>query len=97
MDQIIGVLDSYAYGSMVGKLAWQRLVVPMQGGTADEAIVQGSIATVRLCLSEFDRLKGSNPFMASSQVTLADCFVAPVFAYFAMTPKPRRCSIPTPG
>jgi glutathione S-transferase len=86
MDQIIAILDSYAYGNIVGKLVWQRLVVPMQGGTGDDAIVQGSLDMVRLCLSEFERLKGGNAFLASSQVTLADCFLAPVFAYLTMTP-----------
>ena len=48
--------------------------------------IQGSLDLVRLCLSEFERLKGGNAFLASSQVTLADCFLAPVFAYLTMTP-----------
>ena len=37
MDQMMAILDSYAYGAIVGQLAWQRLVVPMTGGSADEA------------------------------------------------------------
>jgi glutathione S-transferase len=87
MDQIIALVDSCASGAIVGKPVWQRLVVPMQGGTGDETIVQGAMAMVRLCLAELARLKGENTFLASAQVTLADCFVAPVFACLAMTPE----------
>ena len=97
MDQIIAVIDSYAYGAIVGKLVWQRLVVPMQGGQGDEGIVQGSLDMVRLCLSEFERLKGSHPFLVGAEMTLADCFLGPVFAYLAMTPDRDALLQPTPG
>ncbi len=97
MDQIIAVVDSYAYGSIVGKLVWQRLVVPMQGGQGDESIVQGSMDTVRLCLSEFERLKGQSEFLAGSQISLADCFLAPIFGYLTMTPDAEGLLQSTPG
>jgi glutathione S-transferase len=97
MDQIIAVIDSYAYGAIVGKLVWQRLVVPMQGGQGDEGIVQGSMDMVRLCLSEFERLKGSQPFLAGSEISLADCFLAPIFGYLTMTPDAEGLLQSTPG
>ncbi len=97
MDQIIAVVDSYAYGSIVGKLVWQRLVVPMQGGQGDESIVQGSMDTVRLCLSEFERLKGQSEFLTGSQISLADCFLAPIFGYLTMTPDAEGLLQSTPG
>jgi glutathione S-transferase len=97
MDQIIAVIDSYAYGAIVGKLVWQRLVVPMQGGQGDESIVQGSMEMVRLCLSEFERLKGQNPFLAGSEISLADCFLAPIFGYLTMTPDAESLLQRTPG
>jgi glutathione S-transferase len=97
MDQIIAVIDSYAYGAIVGKLVWQRLVVPMQGGQGDEGIVQGSMDMVRLCLSEFERLKGSQPFLAGSEISLADLFLAPIFGYLTMTPDAEGLLQSTPG
>ena len=97
MDQIIAVIDSYAYSSIVGKLVWQRLVVPMQGGQGDETIVQGSMDMVKLTLSEFERLKGSNEFLAGAEISLADCFLAPVFAYLTMTPDAEGLLQSTPG
>ena len=86
MDQIIGIVDSYAYGSIIGKLVWQRLIVPMMGGQGDEAVVRDAKPTVSLCLAEFSRLKGDNPFLAGPAPSLADLYLAPIFAYFAMTP-----------
>jgi glutathione S-transferase len=97
MDQIIAVIDSYAYGSIVGKVVWQRLVVPMQGGQADEATIQNSLDTVRLSLAEFERLKGSNAFLAGPEISLADCFLAPIFAYLTMTPDAEALLRPVPG
>lgn len=35
---------------------------------------------------KFERLKGLNPFLAGSQVSLADCYLAPIFGYLTMTP-----------
>jgi glutathione S-transferase len=97
MDQMIAIIDSYAYGAIIGKLVWQRLVVPMQGGQGDEGIVQGSMEMVRRCLSEFERLKGSNEFLAGSQISLADCFLAPIFAYLIMTPDAEALLQAAPG
>jgi glutathione S-transferase len=97
MDQIIAVIDSYAYGAVVGKLVWQRLVVPMQGGQADEAAVEGSLDMVRRSLTEFERLRGSNAFLAGSEISLADCFLAPVFAYLTMTPEAETLLQSVPG
>jgi glutathione S-transferase len=97
MDQMIGIIDSYAYGAIIGKLVWQRLVLLMQGGQADETIVQGSMEMVRLSLSEFERLKGSNLFLAGSHVSLADCYLAPIFGYLTMTPDAGALLQATPG
>jgi len=97
MDQIVAVIDSYGYGAIVGKLVWQRLVVPMQGGQGDETVVQDSYDMVRRSLSEFERLKGSNTFLAGPEISLADCFLAPVFAYMTMTPDADALLQPLPG
>jgi glutathione S-transferase len=34
MDQVMSIVDSYAYGALIGKVFWQRAVVPMQGEAA---------------------------------------------------------------
>jgi len=39
MTQMVGVLDSYGYGALIGKLFWQHVVVPMTGGAPDQAVL----------------------------------------------------------
>jgi glutathione S-transferase len=97
MDQIIAIIDSYAYGTIIRKLVWQRLVVPMQGAQGDESIVQESLDTVRLCLAEFERLKGAHEFLAGPEISLADCFLGPIFAFLTMTPDAEALLQPTSG
>ena len=39
MNQAISIINSYGYGSIIGKVVWQRLIVPMTGGgQGDEAV-----------------------------------------------------------
>jgi glutathione S-transferase len=87
MDQIISIVDSYAYGAIVGQLVWQRLVVPMTGGQPDEAVVAGSLPRVTLCLSEFERLAAGGSTLVGGGLSLADLYLGPVFAYLMGTPE----------
>jgi glutathione S-transferase len=64
MNQIISIIDSYGYGAMIGKVFWQRAVVPMQGGTPDETAVQQALPVVERCLAEIARLKGDDRYLA---------------------------------
>ena len=73
----MAIIDSYAYGAIVGQLAWQRLVVPMTGGIAGRGRRPGVAAAVQLCLSEFDRLAEGGPYLVGPAVSLADLMLAP--------------------
>ena len=87
MDQVIGIVDSYAYGCIIGKLVWQRVVTPMTGGTPDEGVVRDGLPMVRLCLSEFERILGDTPWFGGAAVSLGDLHIAPIMAYMTMTPE----------
>jgi glutathione S-transferase len=97
MNQAIGIVDAYAYGSILGKLVWQRLVVPMLGQSPDDSIVQGSLPLVGQSLAALDQLKGSDPFLAGPEMSLADLFVAPIVGYLVMTPEAGSVLEPVPG
>ena len=86
-DQVISIIDSYAYGCMIGQLAWQRLVVPLLGGQPDEAVVAASLPQANLCLSEFARLLGADRWFGGSTVSLADLHLAAIMAYVSGTPE----------
>ena len=87
MNQIIGIVDSFAYPSMISKIVIHRLIRPMLGEQADEATIKDGIPTADLCLRELERLMGANKFLAGDKVSLADLFVVPVYHYLALTPE----------
>jgi glutathione S-transferase len=87
MNQIISIVNSYAYGAILGKLVWQRLIMPMLGQATDESAIEASKPMVTRCLAEMERLKGGNAFLAGPDISLADLFLAPVMGYLVMTPE----------
>jgi glutathione S-transferase len=87
VDQVIGMVDSFAYPCAIGKLVWQRVVTPMLGGAADEAVIAEGLPQVALCIEEFERLLGDAPWFGGDAVSLADIHLAPVFAYMTATPE----------
>jgi len=87
MDQVISIVDSFAYGAIIGKLVWQRIVTPMTGGTPDEAVVKEALPTIRICLSEFERILGESQWFGGPSLSLGDLHLAPVFAYMVNTPE----------
>jgi glutathione S-transferase len=87
VDQVIGIVDSYAYGCIIGKLVWQRVVTPMVGGTPDEDAIKEAMPQIRLCLSELERILGGAPWFGGEAVSLGDLHLAPIFAYMTSTPE----------
>jgi glutathione S-transferase len=98
MNQTIGIIDSYGWPSIIGKIVWQRLIVPMtEKREGDEAIVRDAKPMVSLCLSEFERIKDGDRYLAGPEISLADLFLAPIFTYFTMTPDAQELLRPCPG
>lgn len=90
MNQVIGILDSYAYGAMITSIVIQRVVVPMTGGTPDEAMIKAAIPRSEVSLKALEGLIGSQPYLAGDHFTLADCHAVPIFAYFTQTPEGQK-------
>ena len=87
MNQIIGIIDFFAYPAVITNIVMNRLVRPMLGEQPDEAAIKSAIPTADLSLREIERLMGANKFLADDKVSLADLFVAPVYHYLALTPE----------
>jgi glutathione S-transferase len=85
MTQICGIVDSYAYGAMVGKHFWQEVIVPMQGGTPDAKLSAEGLAAGEKALDVIQGLMGGD-LLCGSAVTLADLHLLPPVEYFRMTP-----------
>ncbi|WP_192178962.1 glutathione S-transferase family protein [Mesorhizobium amorphae] len=78
MNQIIGMLDAYAYRAMVWDVAVERL----ENTPPDEALIASGLRQADTVLSVLTALKSEGPWLLGSQLTLADLHAAPVIGYF---------------
>ena len=87
MNQIIGIVDAYAWPSIAGAILYNRMLVPrLFGGVPDEAAIAAALPRARLCLSEIDRLMEEHRFLAGDHLSLADLMVVPLLYYFSNVP-----------
>ena len=56
MQQAIAIVDAYGYGAMISACVIQRVVVPMIGGTTDEAVIAAAMPTAQISLA---RVRGA--------------------------------------
>jgi glutathione S-transferase len=87
MNQVISIIDYHGYSSMIGQIAVHRLFSVLLVNGPDEEVVKAGTPRAALCLKEIDRIKGDDPFLAGSQLSLADLYVVPILFYLRMTPE----------
>ncbi|WCK80177.1 glutathione S-transferase family protein [Agrobacterium fabrum] len=85
MDMATNIIDSYGYGPMIGGVVAYHLFPDFVGGK-NEAAHQEGLAKSLMVMTELMRLKGSSPFIAGDEVSLADLYLAPIVNYIAITP-----------
>ncbi len=85
MDMVIGVIDSYGYGALVGGVAAYHLFPDFVGGRSDAALASG-LETGREVITLAMQTKGTSPFIAGD-LSLADLYLAPVMFYVSLTPE----------
>lgn len=97
MNQIIAVIDSYAYGAMISKLVIQRLVHPLLNAPVDEKVIADAMPMVEKAAAALEALADSKgPFLCGAEISLADCFMVPVMGYLAATPESKKVLANTP-
>ena len=84
MDMVIGLVDSYGYGALIGGVAAYHLFPGFVGGQNDAARKAG-IENGRKVVEFAMQTRGGSPFIAG-ELSLADLFLAPVLSYVMMTP-----------
>lgn len=85
MNQVIGIVDSYAYRPMIWGVFAARVVAPEEGIELDETLVAESLAQARTCCRALAEILGSERWFAGEEITLADLHALPILLYFAMT------------
>ena len=84
MDMVIGMLDSYGYGALVGGVAAYHLFPDFVGGK-NESMRQGGLEAGRKVIEFAMKTKGESRFIAG-ELSLADLYLAPVLFYVSLTP-----------
>jgi len=88
MMQFMSVSDAYTYPNCIGKVVWQRGVVPLLGGKSDEKIIADAMPMVEKVVAALETLAdNAGPLLCGADLTLADLHLAPVMAYFSGTPE----------
>ncbi|TIL97437.1 MAG: glutathione S-transferase domain-containing protein, partial [Mesorhizobium sp.] len=72
MNQIIAMLDAYAYRAMVWDVAVERLEKTMP----DEALIGNGLRQAATVLKALSSLKAEGPWLLGAQLTLADLHAA---------------------
>jgi glutathione S-transferase len=78
MNQIIGMLDAYAYRAMVWDVAVERL----EKAATDEALIASGLSQASKALQTLSSLKAPGPWLLGDRLTLADLHAAPIIGYF---------------
>jgi glutathione S-transferase len=90
MNQIISILDSYAYRTLVWDIYVERVVRPATGAAADEARVKAALPKAEICLSALTELMDEPTWLAGATISLADLHAVPMFALFRLAPEGER-------
>jgi glutathione S-transferase len=87
LNQAIGILDNYAYRTLVWDIFVERVRAPAQGRASDETRIAAALPTAEVCLEALEDLMAEAPWLAGERLSLADLHAAPMFAYFRMAPE----------
>lgn len=87
MLQWISATSGYFYESFVRHCVIERFVKPMRGLEPDEPLIAAEKPTMAKHLDILTRVLTSNDYLAGTEISLADFFLAPIMFYFAMTPE----------
>lgn len=83
MDMVIGLIDSYGYGALIGGVAAYHLFPDFVGGKND-AMRENGLENGRKMIELAMKTKGSSPFIAGD-LSLADLYLAPIAFYVSLT------------
>jgi glutathione S-transferase len=96
MNQVISILDSYAYRTLVWDIYVERISPPANGHSPDEQKIASALPKAETCLSALAELMGDGAWLAGEAVSLADIHAAPIFALFQITEEGKRLLDHTP-
>src|SRR5476651_2539003 len=86
MDQIIGIVDAYAYWPLVRQVYVHAVAMPRRGQAGDRAEVQSGLAAAAKVLAALEDLAGEQGILLAPALSLADLHLVSMMAYFVEAP-----------
>ena len=93
MEQIISILDSYAYKAMV----WDVYVQIMRGQEGDQEIIANGLSQSEKCLRAIAELQCNDQFLVGSSLSLADFYAYPMVKYLSLVEQGCELLLNFPG
>jgi glutathione S-transferase len=85
VNQIISIVDNYAYPAMVWGIFIECVRAPLQGRAGDGAKIADALRKSAVCLDALEAIaEPGGSALLGNGVTLADLYLAPVMRYFTM-------------
>jgi glutathione S-transferase len=82
MDQVISVVDSYAYWPLVRQVSSHAFFRPLFGEPSSRQEIDAGLEASQKVLSFLDGIAGEGAVLSGRDFTLADCHLAPMMDYF---------------
>lgn len=82
MDQVVAVVDAYAYRPMVRQVASHAFFRSLLGEPSSRAEVEAGLDASRKVLSFLDGVAGEGKVLTGRDITLADLHLVPMIDYF---------------
>lgn len=82
MDQVLGIVDAYAYWPLVRQVYAHAVFRPANGLDADPGIARAGLDAAVPVLAMLEEIAAEGRVLAGER-TLADCHLAPILAAFA--------------
>ena len=82
MDQVVAVVDAYAYWPMVRQVASHGFFRSFVGEHSSREEVDSGLEAARKVLSFLDGVAAEGEVLTGREITLADCHLAPMMDYF---------------
>jgi glutathione S-transferase len=97
MQQVMSILDAYAYRTLVWGVYVERVEAPLRGRAADEARIAAALPRARVCLAALGALLDGREWFGAARRSLADLLAAPMFAYFMLAAEAEALMAPHAG
>jgi glutathione S-transferase len=87
VTQWISAVNDSIYDAMIRRYVLQYLMPRGEDGRPDRRVIDGALKRMRRQLEVLDAAYGGRPFVVGDALTLADLFLAPIFAYVWQQPE----------